>query len=125
MKSPPLVLSYLLTLLAVLMGTHLLVLVYRNNVCTEYERILFERLQKVPEGSLRAREIRNEIEDAFSGNLGDCSRSVQDYSDASKAYLATILALLTGAGIGSVASKRYERDETIVDRLLDERDRDD
>lgn len=113
MNRPPLVLAYLLTLLAALMGAHLLVLTARDQGCREYERVLLGRLLKVPPGSPEARNIRNEIQNFFDGRYTDCSRTSADFSDTSDKYLAVILSLLTGAGVAAAADQ-----SGITDRLL-------
>lgn len=113
MKRPPIVLAYLLTLLAGLMAAHLTVLIARDQSCREYERVLVQRLISLPPDSPQARNLRNEIQNFFGGRYEDCSRTTQDFSDTSDKFLAIILSLLTGAGVAVAADQ-----SGITDRLL-------
>lgn len=107
--------------MAVLMGVHLALLIGRQYTCTSYEKFLVERLNKVPVGSLRAREIRQEIQEFLEGDYVDCSRTATEYATAADKYLAVILSLLTGAGVSAAAVKRAEVVEAARD-VEDDRD---
>jgi hypothetical protein len=121
----------LLGMLAAVMGVHLYVLYHQASGCEQYERVLLQRLAQVPAGSLRAREIRSEIEGVLSGKLMSCRRVEGAFSDASATYTAILLSLLTGAGLAAggamavnvVRSHRGEEEEPI--RRLPQKGEDD
>ena len=119
MRKPPLVLAYLLSLLAILMGVHLTLLMARDRSCREYERALLSRLLDVPPDSDAARNLRNEIQNFFDGDYTDCTATGREFGGAADKYLAIILALLTGAGVSAgVSAGLRERD--LTDRLMDD-----
>ena len=113
------VLAFLLTMLAGLMGAHLLMLTARDQGCREYERVLIQRLLKVPVDSQEARDIRNEIQNFFGGRYADCSATTAAFSDTADKYLAVILSLLTGAGI-SAGTAMMTNQNDLAHRLLDD-----
>lgn len=115
-----LVLAFLLALMASLMVGSLGVLVWRAKECSDYEQALLKRLESVPAGSLRAREIRQEIQQSFSGSLRDCSAVERNFGENVDKFLAVVLSLLTGAGISAAAAKPWEA--STADRLMDNAD---
>ena len=88
----------LLAMLAALMGFHLVLLQTGLSECDAYERILLDRLDKAEIGGAEAIAIRQELADYLSGKTSECAQAEEVYSQAADKYIATILALLTGAG---------------------------
>ena len=124
LKRPPFVLAYLLSLLALLMGVHLMLLMARDRECSQYEQLLLDRLRKAPIASTQSRDVRSEIQNLLGGRYSDCSESAIRFSDASDKYLSVILALLRGAGV-SAGIGHSGRQHGPTDQLVDDAERKD
>ena len=104
-------LPYLLSLLAILMGAHMSLLLFRYSQCRGYEQVLLQRLSEAAPNSQPARDIRNEIQNYFSGRYSDCSTTTEAFAVVADKYLAVILSLLTGAGVASGVMLKQKMDE--------------
>lgn len=94
-------LAILLTMLAGLMASHLLLLHTGLRECDAYQRILLERLKVSKIGSADAIAIRKEVAEYLSGKTSECAELESVYQEASDKYVSVILALLTGSGIAT------------------------
>jgi len=95
----------LLGAFAVLLVAHLGILGFAGQRCASYGARLSARLDRVPMGSPAARAAH----DAQLENGAKCSRLIDDFQKASGDYQATILALLSGAGISAGAGVIQDR----------------
>ena len=110
-QRPQFVLAYLLGLLGLVMGFHLVLLQTGLNECDSYETMLLERLKNLETGSPEADKLRQELFAYLDGRAGECAAAEEVYSDAADKYLAVILSLLTGAGVSAGAAMAYRHQE--------------
>ena len=91
----------LLAMLGTLMGFHLHLLRTGLKECDAYQHMLLEKIKDQEPGSELAISLRNELKDYLSGGQSECAEAEEVYAETADKYLAVLLALLTGAGIGA------------------------
>ena len=91
----------LLAMLGTLMGFHLHLLRTGAEECDAYQKMLLERLKEQEIGSEISVSLREELKEYLSGQRTECAAAEEVYAEAADKYLAVLLALLTGAGIGA------------------------
>jgi hypothetical protein len=99
MKASQVYVGLLLGMLSALVVFHLILLNTGLRQCDDYQRILIERLRRVTVGSPEALAIRKELQEYFIGKTTECAQAEETFQSASDKYVATLLALLTGAGV--------------------------
>jgi len=88
-------------MLGTLMGFHLHLLRTGAEECDAYQKMLLERLKEQEIGSEISVSLREELKEYLSGQRTECAAAEEVYAEAADKYLAVLLALLTGAGIGA------------------------
>ena len=101
-------LAILLGMLAGVMTFHLYLLNTGLQECDAYQRILIQRLKKVPVGSPEGLAIRKELQEYLTGKTSECAQAEEVMANASDKFTAIILSLLTGAGVAAGVNRGAE-----------------